>query len=260
MKICTYNVNSIRSRKDLILQWLDHRGHDLDVLCFQEIKTVEETFPFEDFKNLGYQCFVFGQKTYNGVAICSQQSLKEVRSGLEIPSWDEQARVQTASFPSFHLINIYAPHGGLEGDAKHEYKQDWYNTLISFLNERFSPEDALILAGDFNVARTDKDLYAPDLLEGTIGTLPEEREIFEKLLKWGLVDVFRHLHPEAKQFTWWDYIGGAIWRDQGMRIDYVLASSSILPHIREIEVDIWPRRRRDPKPSDHAPVIFSLDV
>lgn len=260
MNICTYNVNSIRSRKDLILQWLEHRGNDLDVLCFQEIKTVEENFPFEAFENLGFKCYVFGQKGYNGLAVCSKNPVKEVRNGLGIPSWDEQTRLQTVRFSGFHLLNVYAPHGGLAGDPKHDYKQEWYKALVDYLDNHFSPDDHLILTGDFNVARTNQDIFSPEYMEGVIGTLPEEREAFEKLMKWGLNDVFRHLHPNDKQFTWWDYIGGAVWRDEGMRIDYVLSTKPVLTRIKQIEVDLWPRKRRSPKPSDHAPVLFSLNA
>lgn len=232
----------------------------MDVLCFQEIKTVKEHFPFEDFEKRDYQCYVFGQKSYNGLAVCSKQPVDEVRNGFGIPSWDEQTRLQTARFSGFSLLNVYAPHGGLEGDAKHDYKQEWYEALFAYLTDHFSPGDDLILTGDFNVARTSQDIFSPDYMEGTIGTLPEEREAFEKILNWGLIDVFRHLHPSTKQFTWWDYIGGAIWRDEGMRIDYVLCTKPVLKRIKRIEVDIWPRKRRTPKPSDHAPVFFSMDA
>ena len=102
------------------------------------------------------------------------------------------------------------------------------------------------------------DVYDAEALEGGIGTLPEEREAFEELLKWGLVDVFRHKYPDKTQFTWWDYIGGAIWRDQGMRIDYILCTESLIPRIDTVDVDLWPRKRQKPKPSDHAPLIATL--
>ena len=129
---------------------------------------------------------------------------------------------------------------------------------MGYLDGNFSPRDPLLLVGDFNVAHQDIDVYSPGELEDMIGTMPEEREAFAALLDWGLVDAFRSLHPEKKQYTWWDYIGGAIWKDKGMRIDYALGTSPVLKKISDIEVDLWPRKRRKPTPSDHAPVVISL--
>ena len=257
MKICTYNVNSIRVRKDLIFQWLDHREQDVDVLCFQELKTTEENFPLEEFEKMGYACEVFGQKAYNGVAICSRFPMDDTRKGFGDARWDEQRRLIASKIKGIRIINIYAPHGGSIGEEKYHYKQDWYKKLIAMLQESFSPEDPLLIVGDLNIARTDLDVYEPSILEGTIGTLPEERKVLQDLLGWGLTDVFRHLYPEKSQYTWWDYIGGAIWKDLGMRIDYVLCTEPLLAKIKDVEVDLWPRRRRTPKPSDHAPVVVT---
>ena len=257
MKICTYNVNSIRVRKDLIGEWLSHRNQDVDVLCFQELKTIAEHFPFENFEKMDYVCEVFGQKAYNGVAICSRIPMDEIRKGFGDPQWDEQRRLIATNIKGVDIINIYAPHGGFKGEEKYDYKQKWYKKLIAFLETSFSPRDPLVIVGDLNVARTDQDVFDPTALEGAIGTLPEERRAFHDLLDWGLTDVFRHLYPERSQFTWWDYIGGAIWKNEGMRIDYVLCTEPMIAKIKDVEVDLWPRRRRTPKPSDHAPMIVT---
>jgi exodeoxyribonuclease-3 len=104
------------------------------------------------------------------------------------------------------------------------------------------------------------DVWSPEELRDTIGTMPEEREKFEALLGWGVIDSFRQMYPKKQQFTWWGYIGGGIWRDQGMRIDYVLCTKPLIENIKDLEVDLWPRKRRTPKPSDHAPLIATLDV
>lgn len=258
VKICTYNVNSIRVRKDLILEWLKHRSEDIDILCFQELKAMDSLFPYEDFENMGFQCEVFGQKTYNGVAICAKSPFKDVQKGLGDATWDEQKRFIAATVDGIRIINIYAPHGDLQGEEKFDYKQGWYKELISTLENNFSPKDPILIVGDFNIAREDRDVYDADALRGGIGTLPEERARFEALLEWGLIDAFRHKYPEKTQFTWWDYIGGAIWRDQGMRIDYILCTESLISGIDSLHVDLWPRKRREPKPSDHAPLIASL--
>jgi len=258
LKICTFNVNSIRVRKDLIIEWLEHRNEDIDILCFQELKAIDSLFPYEDFERLGYQCEVFSQKTYNGVAICSKYSLTEIQKGLGNDIWDAQKRLISVTANGVRIMNIYAPHGDLQGTEKFAYKKDWYKELLIFLDKNFSPIDPIFIVGDFNVAREDMDVYDPEALKDSIGTLPEERKSFETLLQWGFIDTFRHKYPDKKQFTWWDYIGGAIWRDQGMRIDYALCTESMIHKVESVEVDLWPRRRREPKPSDHAPLIVSL--
>lgn len=260
MKISTFNVNSIRVRKELIIDWLKHRERDIDILCLQELKSVEEDFPFQEFEQLGYSCEVFGQKAYNGVAICSRLPVESAQKGFDDKEWDEQSRLITVKTKNFILLNIYAPHGGLRGEDKFEYKMNWYSQLTTFLDSSYSSKkDSILIVGDFNVAKDDKDVYDPELLRDTIGAMPEEREAFHKLLNWGLTDVFRHLFPDRIQYTWWDYIGGAIWNNKGMRIDYVLTSEPLINSVKDMEVDLWPRRRRSPKPSDHAPVIVTFD-
>jgi len=260
MKICTFNVNSIRVRKDLVIEWIQHRGNDLDVVCFQELKAVDEQFPLADFEQLGFHCEVFGQKTYNGVAICAKQPLEKAQKGFAGDTADEQKRFLAVQVEGIHLINIYAPHGGLAGEDKFHYKQDWYHKLMTHLKDHHTPEDPLLIVGDFNVAREDADVHDLITLKDSIGTLPAERTVFEELMSWGLVDAFRHKYPEKRQFTWWDYIGGAIWKDEGMRIDYALCTHSLIAKVEDVEVDLWPRRRRQPKPSDHAPLILTLSL
>jgi exodeoxyribonuclease-3 len=246
-------------RKDLIVEWLKHRNQDIDILCFQELKALDEVFPYENFESLGYQCEVFGQKTYNGVAICSKRPLDDVVKGFGDPAWDAQKRFIAATIEGIRIINIYAPHGDLQGQEKFDYKQDWYRALIANLEKKHKPDDPICIVGDFNVAREYLDVYDAEALKGSIGTLPEERERFEELLSWGLIDAFRFKHPEKRQFTWWDYIGGAIWKDQGMRIDYILSTESLIPKITAVDIDLWPRKRREPKPSDHAPLIAHME-
>ncbi len=260
MKVCSWNVNSIKARKALVLEWLKHRNNDIDIFCFQEIKTVDEDFPFEDFERLGFECHAFGQKSYNGVAICTRISPATVQKGLGDEDRDEQKRIIRIKIQETNLINVYAPHGGERGTEKFDYKQNWYRRLITFLKDNHSPKDQVLILGDFNIAHRDLDVYSPEELADSIGTLPEERKVFEELLNSGFIDIYRHLHPEKKQFTWWDYVGGAIWKDEGMRIDYILCTDSLLGKTKHIEVDLWPRRRRKPIPSDHAPLIIDLET
>lgn len=239
---------------------MEHRNNDIDILCFQELKTVDEGFPYEDFTELGYQCLVYGQKAYNGVAICTKIAPENSSKGFDIKNLDEQKRIISAKIKGIHLINIYAPRGGQQGENKFIYKQEWYKHFIEYLNARYSPEDPIIALGDFNVAHEDIDVYSQNDLAGTIGVLPEERTAFKRLLDWNLIDAFRNLYPEKIQFTWWDYIGGAIWKDKGLRIDYILGTRTLLKKLKYIEVDLWPRKRRKPIPSDHAPLIAELEL
>jgi exodeoxyribonuclease-3 len=253
-------VNSIRTRIDLLISWLEHRNNDIDVLCLQELKVADKDFPGEGLERLGYQCEVYGQKGYNGVAICSKTQLQEVRKGFGDDYWDSDKRIMTASLGDIRIVNVYAPHGGVRGTEKFDYKLKWYTRFMLHLKEKYSPSEKAVIVGDFNVARADVDVYNPRVLADTIGTMTEERAAFEELLSLGLVDTARHLYPEKKMYTWCDYIGGGIWKDEGMRIDYILCTKPFISVLQDVQVDLWPRRRRTPKPSDHAPVIGTFKI
>jgi len=259
MKICSFNVNSIRTRKELLLQWYREKKPGINIFCLQEIKVVDEDFPSEIFEDAGFRCEVFGQKGYNGVAICSDVPLEDIRRGFGEEDWDSQKRILSGKFNDISVINVYAPRGDVRGTEKFKYKLDWFRHFRGFLDSNFTPDDKIIIVGDFNVTRGDIDVYDPVILHDAVGTMPEEREVFEELLRWGLTDTFRYLYPGKQQFTWWDYIGGAIWKNEGMRLDYILCTNPLLEILKDVEVDLWPRRRRTPKPSDHAPVIATFE-
>lgn len=256
LKVATFNVNSIRSRLDLVMDWLDREK--IDVLGLQELKVEEDRFPREVFASRGYTCAVFGQKAYNGVALCSRLPLEEVAVGLGDPVLDEESRVISARAGGIRMINVYAPHGDYRGRERFHHKLNFYRRLLDYLSESSDPRDRVCLMGDLNVAHRDMDVWDPSVLKDNIGTMREEREVFDRLLGFGLFDAYRHLYPDAPGFTWWDYIGGAVWKDQGMRIDYLLLSRPLLELVQEVAVDLWPRRRRKPTPSDHAPVVLTL--
>ncbi len=258
MLVCTYNVNSIRVRKELTIEWL-HRTN-VDILCLQELKLEERNFPFADFEKLGYKCYVNGQKTYNGVAICSKYEFSNVKKGMGDDFFDQQARVIRAEFNEISIINVYMPHGDFRGTEKFVYKIEFYKRFLKMLKEEYSPTDKIILLGDFNVAREDIDVYDPELLKDTIGTMPEEREALERIISWGFIDTFRYIYPNRVQYTWWDYMGGKIWKDQGMRIDYIFVTKPLRESIKDIYVDLWLRKRRTPKPSDHAPLVGKFEL
>ncbi len=259
MTIATFNVNSVNARLELIKRWLTEKN-PVDILCMQELKCEDERFPYKDFEELGYECAVFGQKAYNGVAICSKYGFEEVSKGFGDPFWDEQKRFIHAKIKGVDICNVYAPHGDLDGE-KHVYKLQFFKYLANYIEDKFDiKKDKISVVGDLNVARDDIDVWEPELLHGTIGFMDDEREALEELLKIGLIDLFRHCHPNERQFTWWDYKNAAVWRDEGMRIDYILANEILAKLCQEIYVDMWPRRRRSPTPSDHAPVVARFDI
>jgi len=258
ISVCTFNVNSIRSRIDLILRWLREK-REIDLLCLQEIKCEEERFPHEAFESLGYRCAVNGQKRLNGVAICSKLPLSSVQTSFEDETLDREKRLIQARVGNTTLINCYIPRGGPEEGDRHRYKMRFFERLASHVETLMEREKSLLLLGDLNVALDDLDVYDPAVFEGAVGFLPSEKRMMRKLLERGLNDCYRRLHPDTRAFTWWDYRSAAIWRDEGMRIDYILASDSLCEACLGIEVDLWTRRRRSPTPSDHAPIVARFE-
>ncbi|NPA43735.1 MAG: exodeoxyribonuclease III [Chlorobi bacterium] len=259
MKVCGFNVNSVRARLPLLEAWLEHRGNDLDILCMQELKAEEDQFPFDFFKRFGFTCYINAQKRYNGVGTCTKPLPEEVLTQFGHPLLDAEKRLLYTRYPFFHLINLYAPHGDVRGTEKFEFKLRWYDALREWIAARFDLErDKVVLVGDFNITFDDADVFDPVLLADTIGTMPEEREKLKALLDLGFVDAWRRLRPGEVQYTWWDYKGARIWKNEGMRIDFVLVSRALLPHLEAVEVDMWARRKNKIKPSDHAPVIATF--
>jgi exodeoxyribonuclease-3 len=171
LRVATWNVNSIRSRKELVFMWLERVP--VEILCLQELKTETQNFPFSDFERLGYRCYVHGQKAYNGVAICSKFGLEDVFKGIGDAKFDVESRVIGGRLKDLWLINCYFPHGEERGGKKFYYKLEFYDAFCKFLDRSFSPSDKIVLVGDMNVALEDIDVYDPVVLKDTIGTMPE---------------------------------------------------------------------------------------
>jgi len=259
MKIAGFNVNSVRARLPLLEAWFEHRQNDLDILCMQELKAEEEQFPKEFFTQYGYACYLNAQKRYNGVGTCTKIPPVEVVKDFGHPLLDGEKRLLYTRFEAFHLINLYAPHGDVRGTEKFEYKLAWYDALTDWIRRRWDlQKEKVILIGDFNVTFDDRDVYDPELFRDAIGCMPEEREKLHALLKLGFYDAWRLKYPDKQQFTWWDYQGAKIWKNEGMRIDFVLITEPLIPYLEDIEVDMWPRRKNKIKPSDHAPVVATF--
>lgn len=256
-RLTTFNVNGVRARLEILLPWL--AANRPNVVCLQETKVQDADFPAEALRAAGYHVLFHGQKSYNGVAIASLSAPQDDGHGFGEVWDDPQARLIWARIDDVWVINTYAPQGRDPADPAFAYKLEFFERLRQWLETRFSPGDRLIWCGDINVAPQDIDLYDPVKLAGQVGCHPAERAAYEAVVGWGFSDVFRLLHPQQKQFTFWDYrMRGALSRDLGWRIDHILASEALARSCTACQVDMEPRRQ--PKPSDHTPLTaqFSL--
>jgi exodeoxyribonuclease-3 len=259
MILSTWNVNSIRTRLERCLAFLER--HRPDVLCVQETKVPDEEFPIEPFSALGYHVALRGQRTYNGVAILSRTPLEDPERDLPGGEGDEQARFLAGTVGGLRVANVYVPNGESPESPKFAYKLEWLERLAAWLRERARPQDPLVVVGDFNVAPEDRDVHDPDLWRGKVLFHPEEQRRLRAILEWGLEDLLRLRRPEGGIYTWWDYRMGAFHRGWGLRIDLVLGTAPLARRCADVVVD---REERKPtggegKPSDHAPVLARIE-
>ncbi len=257
MKLATWNINSLTVRLPQVLDWL--AANPVDVLCLQELKLSDDKFPHEALSQAGYQCAVFGQKTYNGVAILSRTPLRDVVTN--IPGFaDEQSRViaATVDTPSgdLRIVNGYFVNGQEPGSEKFAYKMRWLAALHAHVRAELAQHPQLALLGDFNVAAQDRDSWDPEGLRETIHHTTQERENFQALLELGLHDSYRLFEQPEKTYSWWDYRNFAFRRNRGLRIDYILVSDALKPRVRACSIDKAPRKNE--RPSDHTPVVADL--
>jgi len=249
--LATFNVNGVRARLPLLLDWLKKASPE--VACLQETKVVDDDFPADAFAELGYHAYFHGQKSFNGVAILTKQEAAEVVQGLE-PGDGGQARVLAAKLDWGWVVNLYVPQGREVGHEAWHYKLEFLGQVAAMLPRRFDPKEPVIVTGDMNVAPTDLDVYDPKRMAGKVSCHPDERAALERIEAWGLTDLFRQHHPEDKQFTFWDYrLPQSFKRDLGWRIDLILATAPLAKACGECLVDTEPRGL--PKPSDHTPVV-----
>lgn len=254
MKIASWNVNSIRSRQDRALAWLAR--HEPDVLAIQETKVTDDKFPRAPFEDAGYHVEVFGQKTYNGVALVSRAPAEDVVRGLPDDDEDAQRRLIAGTFGGVRVVNVYVPNGKDVESDKFPYKLDWLKRLRSFL-DGFDPSDDLVLLGDFNIAPDERDLHDPEAWRGKVHFHPKEHAALAELRDWGLTDLFRVHHEEAGRFSWWDYRRLAFPRNAGLRIDLILGTASMHAACKACDIDRDERKGK--LPSDHAPVWAEFD-
>lgn len=254
-RIATWNVNSIRVRLQHILSWIEKEIPD--VLALQETKIIDEDFPIDVFNEIGYQAIYSGQKTFNGVATLSKATPSNIISG--IPGFDDpQKRVLCAEIGKITVLNLYVPNGSEVGSDKYNYKLKWFSRLQGFVKNLLVDKKNLIILGDFNIAPEDQDVHDPVAWEGNVLVSEAERDEFRKLLAAGLTDCFRLFEQEEKSYSWWDYRAAAFRRNNGLRIDHILASQSLASMCRSCRIDKEPRALE--RPSDHVPVIAEFDI
>jgi exodeoxyribonuclease-3 len=253
MKFATWNVNSLNVRLPHVLEWL--AAHQPDVLCLQETKQENSKFPYDALREAGYEALHNGQKTYNGVAILSRQSLTEPVMGMT-GFEDEQKRIISASIGDIRVVCAYFPNGQSVGSEKYQYKLRWLEALTHWLGEELIRYPKLVLLGDYNLAPEDRDVHDPKVWEGQVHVSEPERAAFRGLVSLGLIDTFRLFDQPEKAYSWWDYRMAAFRRNLGLRIDHILVSEPLKSNCLSCTIDVTPRKLE--RPSDHTVVILEL--
>jgi exodeoxyribonuclease-3 len=255
MRIATWNVNSLRVRLPHLLEWLQVQSPD--VVALQETKLVDDAFPVEDLRAAGYHVAFSGQKTYNGVAILAREPPADVLR--DIPGFDDpQRRVLAATIAGVRVLGLYVPNGQSVGSEKYQYKLGWLAALEGWLKAELAAHPRLVALGDFNIAPEDRDVHDPVAWEGQVLVSEPERAALRGLCALGLEDVFRRFEQPPASYSWWDYRQGAFRRNNGLRIDLVLATSALAGCCSACTIDVEPRRQE--RASDHTPVIATFDM
>jgi len=257
MLISSWNVNSVRARIENIKSYLVK--YKPDILMMQEIKTEDLNFPYDDFSSMDYESHVYGQKSYNGVAIISKHKLTNIKTDL-IKDKLKQSRIISAELTYqkkiIQLINIYTPNGNPVDTEKYEYKKDWLDNLVKQLKSILKKNPNIILGGDFNIIPAAEDVYNVKSFEDDALYRLEIRKKLREMINLGFNDVYRHFHDDKEGYTFWDYMRGAWQKNNGMRIDHFLVSNSMIDKIKSININKDPRGRE--KPSDHTPIEINL--
>ena len=258
MKIVSWNVNSVRARISNIIEYI--KQDKPDILLLQEIKTQDENFPYDEFKTLEYNSYVYGQKSYNGVAIISNSKIKNINKNFIIDDL-KQSRIINAQIQlkkkKIELINIYVPNGNPIQTDKYDYKKNWLRKFILNIKKKLSENPNLIIAGDFNIIPEEIDVYDFKRYENdALGKL-EIRKKFRELLNLGFKDIYRFKNKNKQEYTFWDYFAGSWQKNYGMRIDHFLLSNNLLENITSININKKPRSKA--KPSDHTPIELEIN-
>ena len=254
MRITSWNVNSIKARKEHVLRFLKEDAPD--VLMVQELKGLD--FPANDFKEIGYNSAAVTQKAYNGVAIFSKTPIDVILESLPGDQNDEQARYIEFDTNGLRLINIYLPNGNPVDTEKFTYKLSWMERLYERLKTLREDKIPFAIGGDFNIIPEDKDCWDPSVWENDAATRPESRALYRAMVNLGLTEAFRAIDTRAGHYTFWDYQAGRWQKDQGIRIDHFLLSPEIADKLESCDIDKLPRGWD--KPSDHTPITINITL
>ncbi len=256
MKVASFNVNSVRARLEIVLEWLNKESPD--VLCVQETKVVDPDFPLQAFQDINYNAVFHGEKSYNGVAIFSRLPIEDVRIGFD-DNESEGTRLISAVINGVPIVNTYIPQGSDPQSEKFQYKLGWFQRLYDYFERYYSPDAPLIWVGDFNVAPDPMDVHDPKKMLGSVGFHPDEHAALQRLKEWGFVDVFRMHQPGPEQYSFWDYrVKNAVKRKVGWRVDHIWATKALADNSLNAWVDIGPRLKE--KPSDHTPMVAEFRI
>ena len=255
MRIATWNVNSLNVRLPHVLEWLEEQRPD--VLMLQETKLTDDRFPVEEIRGAGYHAVFSGQKTYNGVAILSRETPRDVLREFP-PVADEQRRTIAATVGGVRVIDLYVVNGQEVGSEKYAYKLEWLRQVTEHLRTEVREHEHLVVAGDFNIAPEDRDVHDPEEWKDAILCSGPERDALGAITELGFTDTYRLFEQPERSFSWWDYRAAAFRRNRGLRIDLILASDGLAGRCNECRIDRDPRAKK--RPSDHTPVIANFDV
>ncbi|MEZ4218157.1 MAG: exodeoxyribonuclease III [Myxococcota bacterium] len=257
MRLATWNVNGLRARLDLVRRWLADRAPD--VVGLQELKLTDEQFPHDAFEELGYRALAHGQKSWNGVAVLSREPAELLHTGLAGQE-GFGARLLGARVGGISFTTVYCPNGKHVEHDDFARKLEWFDALAAHWRAQHAEGDAAVLCGDFNIVPAALDTWHGADDDESIFHTPAERARMARLVDLGLTDLFRHAHPEAREYSWWDYRGGSFHRGHGLRIDLVLATAPVRDRLRAAWIDRDYRKKLDGlTASDHAPVIADID-
>jgi exodeoxyribonuclease-3 len=257
MKIATWNINSINARLPLLTKWLTES--EVDVLCLQETKCVDENFPYQEMKDLGYHVTFYGQKSYNGVAILSKYEISDVQKNFPGEDGDDfPKRLIAATVNGVRVVNTYIPNGTEIWTDKFTFKLDWLQRLRHYFDETASHEDNVLLCGDFNVAPEELDVWSVPAWTGKLHFSKPERAAIHHVKQWGFVDVFRQMNGDLKEYSWWNYREFSFPKNHGLRIDHIWTSPALAERCMGCWIDREPRKWE--RPSDHTPVVAEFKI
>lgn len=256
MKIATFNANSIRSRLDIILAWLDE--HQPDVLGVQETKVQDHDFPRAVFEDAGWHVAFKGEKSYNGVALICRHKPEQVEFGFADDGSADETRLIRAVVDGIPVVNTYVPQGRAIDHAMYRYKLEWYARLKKLFENEYAPDQPLVWVGDINIAVEPIDVYEPELKGNNPCYHIDARNAFREVCAFGFEDLFRKHHPGEELYSFFDYrLRNAVSNNLGWRIDYILATAPLAARCRACDIDLKPRR--ETKPSDHTFMVAEFE-